>query len=486
MKPNRTATLALAAVSLGALTVAPAAAATPPLSWGTCPAPTPDASSNTVQRDPRQQCATLTVPLDYAHPHGKTITLTISRIPGTKHQPLAIGPGGPGGSGLDQPSVWSTTAVGKQLLSQYDLIGFDDRGIGNSTPVLCGLSDADRAATLADPYPAPDGDISANVTYARRVAATCAKNAGAYLPYLNTKNVAQDMDRIRQALGARELNYYGTSYGTYRGAVYASMFPRNTGKIVLDSSTPPGGVTAAIRLKGEAVETAFPPFAEWAADHDSTFHLGTTPDAIEAAYFRITAALDTHPRTFDSGRVLTGNDVRVALPPFLEKPATYPVIATLMALGDGQDLPFGTTFTQPIPDNFASDQYAVLCGDAPVSRDPATYAAAVQQDRQVHPLTNGMPVDIWPCAFWPRDAVHQPQPITANGPRNVLMLQNHADPSTASSGALEMRQALGRRAELTTIDDAGHGVDLTNVCTAGRLTDFLLEDHLPGRDTTCP
>ncbi|MEV0067061.1 hypothetical protein [Amycolatopsis sp. NPDC050768] len=96
---------------------------------------------------------------------------------------------------------------------------------------------ADRAPTLADPYPAPGGDIGTNVAYARRVADTCAKNAVAYLPYLDTKSVAQDMDRIRQALGARQLNYYRTSYGTYRGAVYASMFPRNTGKIVLDSST---------------------------------------------------------------------------------------------------------------------------------------------------------------------------------------------------------------------------------------------------------
>ncbi|MET7990219.1 alpha/beta hydrolase [Amycolatopsis sp. NPDC005232] len=82
--------------------------------------------------------------------------------------------------------------------------------------------------------------------------------------------------------------------------------------------------------------------------------------------------------------------------------------------------------------------------------------------------------------------MHQPVPITANGPRNILMLQNHADPSTAYSGALRMRAALGHRAELTTIDDVGHGVDLTNACTAGRLTEFLLEDHLPGHDTTCP
>ncbi|MEV6895997.1 hypothetical protein [Amycolatopsis sp. NPDC051372] len=122
--------------------------------------------------------------------------------------------------------------------------------------------------------------------------------------------------------------------------------------------------------------------------------LGFALIRVRAAYFRITAALDQYPRTFDSGRVLTGNDVRIAAPPFLEKPATYPVIASLMALGDGQDLPFGTTFTQPIPDNLASDQYAVLCGDAPVSRNLATYAAAVQQERQAHPLTNGMLAEI--------------------------------------------------------------------------------------------
>ncbi|MEU4669339.1 alpha/beta hydrolase [Amycolatopsis sp. NPDC023774] len=163
------------------------------------------------------------------------------------------------------------------------------------------------------------------------------------------------MDRIRQALGARQLNYCGASYGTSRGAVYASMFPPNTGKIVLDSSTPPEGVTAVIRLTGEGVETAFPASATWAADHDST-----TP-----------------------------------------------------------------------------------CG------------------RSARPTRS-------PTACPP------------------LVLQNHAGPSTAYSGALPVRAALGRRAELTTIDGARHGVDLTHACTAGRLTDFLCEDHLPGRDTACP
>lgn len=477
---------ASAAAAPPATTATPATpeSPTPPLRWGDCPPPTPGANGAVTTRDPRQQCATLAVPLDYTNPRGRTITLTVSRIPGARHRALVVAPGGPGMSGLDEPSAWSGTAVGRQLLGTYDLIGFDDRGIGRSTPIHCGLSAADRDFSAAVPFPSPQGDISANVALAKRVADSCAANAGAYLPYVNTPSIARDMDRIRAALGVARLSYFGTSYGTYRGAVYTALFPQRSDKIVLDSSVPPEGVLGALRLKGEAAASAFPDFAAWTAAHDATFHLGTSADAVEAAYFRITTTLDAHPRTFPSGRVLTGNLVRIALPSMMEKRATFPVMAAILAVGDGQDLPV-TGFSQPIPDNFESDQYAVICGDAPASRNPATYAAAVQVERRIHPLTNGMPANIWACAFWPRDAVHTPVPITADGPRDVLMFQNRRDPSAAYSGALRMRAALGGRAELTTVDDVGHGVDLTNPCTATRLTDFLLRDQLPVRDTAC-
>jgi pimeloyl-ACP methyl ester carboxylesterase len=489
---RRIITLAFVAVAAAAATPTAALAATTavtetataPLSWGDCPPPTPGANGAVTPRDPRQQCATLAVPLDYANPRGAAITLAVSRIPGARHQALVVAPGGPGMSGLDEPSVWSGTAVGRQLLGAYDLIGFDDRGIGHSTPIHCGLSAADRDFGVAVPFPSPQGDISANVALAKRVADDCAANAGAYLPYVNTANVARDMDRIRAALGVPRLSYFGTSYGTYRGAVYTSLFPQRSDKIVLDSSVPPEGVLGALRLKGEGAATAFPDFAAWTAANDATFHLGTSANAVEAAYFRITTTLDAHPRTFPSGKVLTGNLVRIALPSMMEKRATFPVMAAILAVGDGQDLPV-SGFGQPIPDNFESDQFAVICGDAPASRNPATYAAAVQIERRIHPLTNGMPANIWACAFWPRDAVHSPVPITADGPRDVLMLQNRRDPSTAYSGALRMRAALGSRAELTTVDDVGHGVDLTNPCTATRLTDFLLRDRLPASDAAC-
>lgn len=156
----------------------------------------------------------LQVPLDYRRPGGRQITVAVSRIPAadpaTRRGVLLLNPGGPGGEGLDTPS--EAGPAGEPLLAAYDLIGCDPRGVGHSTPVTCGLTEAQLTPPL--PYPAPDGSIAANVAFARSAAAACAARSGDLLPYITTANTARDMDRIRQALGTSRLSYYGDSYGT--------------------------------------------------------------------------------------------------------------------------------------------------------------------------------------------------------------------------------------------------------------------------------
>src|SRR5579875_2673275 len=156
---------------------APADAASPAIAWGACPA-----APAGVQIDPKQQCGTLSVPLDYRLPDGKQITIAVSRIPAAdpakRRGVLLLNPGGPGSEGLDLPSSFAASAA-PAVAADYDLIGFDPRGVGHSSPVTCGLT----AAELMPPYPfpAPDGSIAGNTAFARSTAARCAAGSGSEL-----------------------------------------------------------------------------------------------------------------------------------------------------------------------------------------------------------------------------------------------------------------------------------------------------------------
>ena len=468
------------------------ASATPALAWGGCPAQTPGTTLPPPTRDASQVCARIQVPLDYRNPNGSRIGVEISRIstalPGEKLGDLVIGPGGPGGTGLEGPSE-ALTDIPQAIRDHYDMIGLDYRGVGNSTPVTCGISAADRSIMLQYPYPAPDGDISANVAYAKRVAADCARNGGPDLPFMTTQNTARDLDRIRIALGDAKLSYLGTSYGTDLGLAYSSLFPDNIGHLILNSTVAPQGVQASMMLKGLGTEQAFDGFARWAAGQDATYHLGTTPAEVRALTLHTASSLDSDPFTLPDGLVLSGNALRLSVQSFLEQPSWFPIVAGIIGIGASRQAPPGAGGTLPvvttIPDNFVSDQDAVICGDNSAPSSIAWYQAQVAVDRQLYPLTAGAPGNVLPCAFWPYQPIEKPFVVNDHGARNILMLQNRADPSTAYAGALESRDALGHRAELVSVQGIGHGVPLSNPCVGSDVTNFLLRGTLATHDTTC-
>ena len=496
--------LVLAATAVLAVlpaTTVRAAAGTGPV-WGACPPP-----EGGAPRDPRLRCAALPVPLDYRHPGGRTITVEISRIGATgpgPHRILLSNPGGPGGSGLDLPSVLAAF-LPADVLARYDLIGFDPRGVGYSTPVTCGL-DTTRPdlASLTLPYPAPDGSIARNVAFARTTAASCAARSGALLPFVTTANTARDMDRIRAALGAPKLSYLGVSYGTYLGAVYTTLFPRRSDRIVLDSSVDPRRVWYTFgRSWNEATALRFPDFTAWAAARDATYGLGATPAAVQATYYRLVAGLDRDPITLPTGLLLDGNLLREVTRSGLYADASFPQLASdwqQVAALLGSSNPAvppslvaatarlgGAAEPGAVPaDNGISVVYGILCDDTAWPRDPSVYAANVATDRLAWPLTNGMPSNIWPCAFWPNRPLEPPVQVTDRGPRDVLLLQNTRDPATSLRSGLGMRAALGRRAAIVVVDEGGHGVYGLGSCADQVTNDYLAGGPLPRADRTCP
>ncbi|WP_394940485.1 alpha/beta hydrolase [Psychromicrobium sp. YIM B11713] len=513
MKTSQSKTLALAAVALLGASLAACSSASPSsapsqsalsrpvisqadLNWGSCP---PPAASSTEQipRNPRQQCASLQVPLDYSAPIGqgsKTLSLEISRISsGKPNAPaLLIGQGGPGLPGLDLPS-WGVSNLPPSTVADDDLYGLDYRGIGNSSPISCRLGPDELLEANNIAYPDAKGSTAELVTQARQIAQDCLANAGTALPYINTANAARDLNQLRLALQQPKLSYFGTSYATYLGQVYASLFPDSSGSVVLNSVVSSDGTQLSIRHKDVGVQQAFTVFAHWAAKDPAKYHLGTDAATVQSHFLRAVAALNASPIPLPNGKTLYGNQLLTADQALLEKPSNFPELAKLIGAAESGKLTPQIAVKLPLynelPDNLISAQTAFICNDGPaVSRNPLDYAKAMQQSAAKYPLTAGSADGILPCAFWPASfpgvSAQTSVPASAQGPANLLLVQHTADPATALLGAQQTLRAFGPRAAMITVDGEGHGVPVRTGCAAAAVADFYTTGKLP-KSTEC-
>ncbi|MFD4637340.1 alpha/beta hydrolase [Lentzea sp. NPDC058436] len=473
---RRTLPVALAATAVMAAAVpAGSAAAVDTVAWGACPEGV---------AAPRLECSTLEVPLDYRHPGGKQITIAISRLPSERPAQrrgvLLTNPGGPGGDGLSYPALLAKSGLPKEVLDTYDLIGFDPRGVGRSTPVSCGLTPEQQARGAFASYAHTSDDVTREAAYARTIAEQCATSPTAeMLPHTTTANTARDMDRIRKALGEKKISYLGASYGTYLGAAYATMFPQRGDRIVLDSNLGAGGydVTALRRMAG-GLEERFPDFAAYAAARPE-YGLGTTPEQVTAKYFELARRLDAAPVQGVTGLAFRGLTFE-----YLYSDAAMLALAkTWQAIDTNQPVLLPPSVDR---DNAMSARLYVICGDSRWPDSVRDYQRAVAVDREEHPMLGGVTANIGPCAFWPRERTEPPVRIGDRGPSNVLMLQNERDPGTPMSGARELRKAFGQRATMVTADQGGHGVyPWGNACAKSATTEFLTTGHRPARDLAC-
>ncbi|MFD9891822.1 alpha/beta hydrolase [Amycolatopsis sp. NPDC059027] len=419
------------------------------------------------------ECAKLRVPLDYADPGGRTIELTLSRHaspdPAKRRGVLLMNPGGPGSPGLAMPAQLRERMGSSGLPEAYDVIGFDPRGTGYSTPVTCDMAPEQRGSIIG-PYANGPRDVAETAAKARVVARKCASAPTAdLLPHMTTANTARDMDRIRAALGETTISYYGTSYGSYLGAAYATMFAARTDRFVLDSVTGPQGVDVRQHHRfAEGFDDRLPDFAAWAAARDDVYHLGRTPRAVIAK--------------FDALAAVRGPEFRANTWNAFYDDAHFPALAREWA---GQTAaPAGGPLDG---DNHAALQLQVVCNDNDWPEGVGYYQRAVERERVAHPRFGPAAANVNPCAFWPVERAEPPVRIGSSGPRNVLLVQNLRDPATPLSGAREMRRALGGRATMTTVDQGGHGVFTKgNACGNDVVLRYLLHGVLPGRDGSCP
>ncbi|MFJ8467363.1 alpha/beta hydrolase [Streptomyces swartbergensis] len=451
------------------------------------------------------ECATIKVPLDYRDPAGKRIDLAISRIkssaPGKRHGVLFSNPGGPGGQGLHMP-LGMRESLPESALKKYDLIGFDPRGVGRSSPVSCGLEPEEEI--WLRPY--KEETFDKDVAWARDVANKCKEKAGNTLAHITTRNTARDMDLLRAILGEKKISYLGYSYGTYLGAVYTQLFPRRADRFVLDSAVDPARAwRGMIQWWAEGAEPAFDRWTEWAAGRSAKYGLGDTPKEVDRTFWDLVAQADEKPIELE-GQPITGDDIRSGIRGAVFSPqyATEAVVelkkaaagepasakkAAAFAGSEGTttaDTTADSADAQEVPaDNMTASFWAVVCGDnsAAWSRDPESYRQDAIEDKGRYPLFGDFASNIKPCAFWGKSL--EPATKVHNKVRS-LVVQNEWDSQTPLPSAQALHEDLKGSKMVTVLGGEGHGVYPNgNACTDGTVTGYLRTGKLPAKDVTC-
>ncbi|UNO38587.1 alpha/beta hydrolase [Streptomyces sp. MST-110588] len=473
--------------------IAAARAAKAGIDWRTCPADWGLAAPI--------QCGYVTVPVDYAKPNGRTIKIAVDRISNTggkkaRQGALLYNPGGPGGSGMRFPTrVTNKSPLWTKTAAAYDFVGFDPRGVGHSAPISCADPQEYAKAPKADPVPRNEADKRAQRKLAKEYALGCAERSGALLPHMTTANTARDMDVVRAALGEKKLNYLGVSYGTYLGAVYATLFPNHVRRMLVDSVVDPSREKVWYQANLDqdiAFETRWGDWKKWVAKYDAVYHLGNTAAKVQANWEKLRA---------DARKKPIGGLVGPAeLIGFFQKAPYYDSMWTTVAeawsahrAGDSKLLVQNAgPDMSDIAGNIASENSnavytAVECTD---TKWPTSWQQWDRDNTRVHKKAPFMTwANAWmnlPCATWPTKQQTPVEVKTGKGLPSVLIVQSTRDAATPYGGAVELHKRLKGSRLITERDAGSHGVTgLVNPCINNRVDAYFLTGKTDAKDVTC-
>ncbi|MFF4696529.1 alpha/beta hydrolase [Streptomyces chattanoogensis] len=480
---------------------APAAAGLPAsltsqkLDWQPCPAPSTaqggeGKAPGKLPDGTAWECANLKAPLDYAKPAGDTIGLALIRAKaedgGKRIGSLVFNFGGPGASGV---ATLPEYAAAQTLRTRYDLVSFDPRGVGNSAGVKC-VSDKEldrlRDETL---------DLAGSAAQSKRIAAACKKNSGKVLPYVGTESAARDMDLMRQVLGDAKLNYFGMSYGTELGGVYAHLFPKNVGRTVLDAVVDPTKDPAQESLgQAKGFQLALDNYLADCVENPATCPY-RSPEEGRRRIAGLLAKAGKKPLPAKSGRKLTQENAVVGIIAMLYSKETWPVLslaltATEQGSGDPLLMMADTYMGRDNKGRYNTMQAAngaINCADTKQRSTPEDVQARLPEFRKASPVFGELTAKgLLGCTGWPVTGKSDTPEVSAPGAAPIVVIGNAGDPATPVEGARKMADKLGKGVGvLLTVKGEGHGTYGVNECATTAVNGHLLDGKVPADGTVC-
>ncbi|HWO62416.1 MAG TPA: alpha/beta hydrolase [Umezawaea sp.] len=445
------------------------------------------------------QCATAEVPLDYHDPKGPKIGLGVTRKqatdPAQRIGSLFLNPGGPGG-GTDALVRFFSTAGPSELRARFDIIGFDPRGVERSSPLACqSQAEYTEAWSQATSRPA-EGGFDRSLVQGKQFADACQRESARLLPFVGTEYVARDMDLMRQAVGDEKLNYFGISYGTYIGTVYANLFPDRIRVLALDGAYNPE--TYANRPyeydlgQFVAVESALTRLLDWCSRTPAECAFGDGNP--RAAFVELQNSLDADPvRAEDgtfvgNGALLTFNVVRG----LSDGLAAWPEIAKGLLAAERDRS--GDLLKAPPAVSLAANT-SVECADRLFPMGKGQLRAQLAKASEAAPLTGPALAYAVPsydhahataCTQWPvRSKSRFAGPFGARTAPPILVVGSTGDPDTPFPDAVALASTL-RGGRLLTYRGEGHtGFLNSKQCVSDHIVAYLVTGTLPAEGTVC-
>ncbi|GAA4287070.1 alpha/beta hydrolase [Georgenia daeguensis] len=445
------------------------------------------------------ECAEVAVPLSYDEPDGERITLAVKRLasaePDARVGSLLINPGGPGSSGLDLMDA-VPTMFSEDLRAAYDVVGFDPRGVGASTPVDC-VSDAelDRIRSADHDTETTEG-LDAYRADAKLIADGCVASTGELIGHVDTESAARDMDILRAVLGEEKLDYLGYSYGTFLGATYAELFPQNTGNLVLDGAMDPSLSSHETTLaQAVGFEEALRAYVEDCLGGPDCPLTGSVDDGVRQVQTLFDMVGDT-PLPTATGRELTASlAFSGVITPLYDSASWFVLSAALdQAINerDGSQLLFladlmaGREEDGTYPKNSTEANWAVNCLDFPATGDPAQWQQQAEELEAAAPTFGpAMGYGDMLCDQWPVEGDAERGPITAEGSAPIMVVGTTGDPATPYEWSVSLAEQL-ESGFLVTYEGEGHtAYGRSNECVVRAVDDFLIDGTVPQEGLTC-
>ncbi|NUP02651.1 MAG: alpha/beta fold hydrolase, partial [Nonomuraea sp.] len=439
------------------------AAGTDTITWGPCTDIKRPDGEPPARQDSSVRCGKLAVPLDYARPDGDKIELALIKLPATDPKKrlgsMVFNFGGPGASGVDtlDQAAKALTA----LRGHYDLVSFDPRGVERSAGVRCGDGAEMDKFTALDTLPSNEQTHRESQDANKEFAELCQKNSGKILPYVGTVNAARDMDRIRAAVGDPKLNYVGMSYGTQLGAVYATEFPKNVGRMLLDAPLDPT-VTFEQRTLAQTrgFQKAYESFLRSCVKGGCA--VGQDVTTANANVGKLMNQLTAKPLDVN-GRQLTQGLASTGVAAALYSELTWPFLEQALGealKGRGEALLYlADSYTGRNEDGTYSTQMtsfpAITCVDTAERPGEAELRRTEAAALKISPLfgsegSGGL------CRVWPAKGSDQARHVNATGSAPIVVVGGRGDPATPYEWAPKLTAQL-KTARLVTYEGEGHG-----------------------------
>jgi pimeloyl-ACP methyl ester carboxylesterase len=446
--------------------------------------------------DPVVDCGTVTVPVDWARPDGPTVDVAVARrsATGDRIGSLFVNPGGPGNSGVFF-SVVANQFLSTELTSRFDIIGFDPRGVVRSNGVQC---DPDLADNPVSGFPRTAAEFQAMKDYHNALGRSCAELTGPVFNHIDSANVARDMDAIRAALGEQTISYWGVSYGTLIGQMYAERFPTRVRAMVLDSVVDHTEGTVAYELTGaKGMEAQFLHFAAWAGGTPESPLRGRDVVALwDRLYARATAGELSDP--WDPGQIVTPERLGQLLIDNFQNPVFYWDAADALLALDAGDPERSSAMARLVQTGkaeptcgfcFDSNVYrAVFCEDFSLPIQSFGQLGRIRHlAERVAPHTKINTfnwTDMTGCAGWPAPVGNPQHRLTVRDLPPVLVAGSRADATTPVEWAQSVSQQLPGSRLLVHLG-AGHNAYRRSACIQQAEDRYLVDLSLPAAGTTC-